>query len=103
MRTSVGPRTDTALPDRYSSRMRFVTADGRAPCRGAVNRTSPPQDGVSRLGGGPPDQPADSAACGLSAPVVTSAMMTMPSAIRYQTNGMKLLWEMNFMNQAMTA
>ena len=60
MRTSVGPRTDTALPDRYSSRMRFVTADGRAPCRGAVNRTSPPQDGVSRLRGGPPAELAAS-------------------------------------------
>ena len=31
--------------------------------------------------------------------MLTSAMMTMPRAIRYQTNGMKLLWEMNFMNQ----
>ena len=47
-------------------------------------------------------QPPDSAACGLSTPTLTSTMMTMPSAMRYQTNGMKLLVEMNFMNELMT-
>lgn len=51
----------------------------------------------------PPAHSADSAACGLSTPAVTSPMMTRPSAIRYQTNGMKLLVETYFMNHAMTA
>ena len=35
--------------------------------------------------------------------MATSTMITMPSAMRYQTNGMKLLVEMNFMNHAITA
>lgn len=48
-------------------------------------------------------QPADSAACGLRAPAPTRAMITTPRAMRYQTNGMKLLLEIHFMNQAMTA
>lgn len=46
---------------------------------------------------------ADSAAGGLSTPAVTSPMMTRPSAIRYQANGMKLLVETYFMNHARTA
>ncbi len=63
----------------------------------------PAGDGpLGRLRGGEPSA-ADSAACGLRPPAQTSAMMTMPSAIRYQTNGMKLLCEMNRINHAITA
>ncbi|GAQ75819.1 hypothetical protein T45_07607 [Streptomyces turgidiscabies] len=34
--------------------------------------------------------------------MLTSTITTTPRAMRYQTNGMKLLWEMNFMNELMT-
>lgn len=60
MRTSVGAGTDSALPSGYSPGMWFITVAGRD--------LKP--------------QPADSAACGLSAPVATRAMITMPRTMR---------------------
>lgn len=78
-------------------RARRVRAGGAAALR--VLR----RDRANRRVRPPVAQPADSAAWGLRTPIVTRAMMTMPRAMRYQTKGMKLLVEMNFMNQAMTA
>ncbi len=102
MRTSLGARTDTALPVGYSHRMWLVTV-GPEPTGTSDHVVIAGAAAVRGLRAALPRQPADSAACGLSAPVATSAMMAMPSAMRYQTNGMKLLLEMNFMNHAMTA
>ena len=83
------------VPVRYTARR----VQGRGAAAFQVLRCDPRE----LPGEGHACQPADSAACGLRAPIVTRAMMTMPRAMRYQTKGMKLLVEMNFMNQAMTA
>src|SRR5690606_7999813 len=70
--------------------------DGRAPGDVAAR-------GLNLLPGRRRAQWAASPAPGLSTPALTSTMMTTPRTIRYQTNGMKLLVEMNFMNHAITA